>query len=997
MTQRHHFHHKFAVFVLCLGLGLTFIASIYVNARTAEREESRLSNISDELAHKIYQNLNFVTYGLGGANGVFTASKSVEYGEFKDYVASRNLPVEFPEVLGFGFIKYVKRAELADFEAKTRADDQPNFKISTTGNHPDLFIVKYLFPEDANRNAIGFDIGSERLRREAAERSILTGAPTLTKRITLIQDSRQRPGFLFLRPVFKNGMSVSTEANRRKAIDGWVFAPFTIDQMLERVINNHSKLVMLSVYEGNDTETSPLLFGENPNGVAAFRKKVISIGQQTWTIVVQARPEFYLADASRSLTSLVMLSGALLSLLLAVGVGLFLQEKNRIVVEQIAANISERQIAEEERNRLLSIIELSPDFIGMTDLEGNLLLHNAAARELIGISENENLSNLNTADIYPAWALEKMRHEAIPAVMKHGKWRGESTLLHRDGYEIPVEQLLIAHRDSNGKPLFLSTVMHDIRERKEQEYSLQKLAEELKVHKYALDESCIVAITDVKGKILYANDKFCEISKYSREELIGENHSIINSGLHSKEFIRDLWRTIAQGRVWRGDIKNKAKDGTFYWVDTIIVPFLDEKGKPRQYYAVRRDITQNKLFQLELEIKSKELLEARNAALSATQAKGEFLANMSHEIRTPLTSIMGYAESLLIDKLDEHKSRDALETIIRNGNHLLGVINDILDLSKIEAGKLDVEQIPVSVAEIVSDVGNLIMPKATEKGLSFGFEYTSPMPRFIKTDPLRLKQILINLVGNAIKFTSIGGVKINIVCIPEKEILQFAVVDTGIGLTEESRSRLFKAFSQADTSITRKFGGTGLGLIISSMLAQKLGGGIEIESRLGIGSTFILTISTGPLTAENLSMDNQILRTNKPIVQQALSGQKFRGSVLLAEDGRDNQLLITHVLKQAGLEVTVVENGELAVRKIGSGSFDLVFMDGQMPILDGYSATQKVRALGHTVPIVALTANAMKADIERAYAAGCTDFIGKPFRRSELVSVLAKYLTPVKF
>jgi len=382
---------------------------------------------------------------------------------------------------------------------------------------------------------------------------------------------------------------------------------------------------------------------------------------------------------------------------------------------------------------------------------------------------------------------------------------------------------------------------------------------------------------------------------------------------------------------------------------------------------------------------------AQAIAEQATEAKSNFLSNMSHEIRTPLTAIIGYTETLLIDKLSEVEAQEALRTIDRNSKHLLRLINDILDLSKIEAGKLEIEKIEVSLVDLLSDLSNFISPLAQAKKLSFGFEYAYPIPRYIVTDPLRLKQILINLIGNAIKFTQTGGVKVNVIYLQNEQHLSFAVVDTGIGLTNEQQSRLFQAFTQADASTTRKFGGTGLGLLISSQLADRLGGRISIESSPQRGSVFTLTIDTELIESSNLI---EHMPQSPPIEQNLVSENQtaLAGHVLLAEDGSDNQKYLTFLLTKIGLTVTLVDNGQKAVEQIQREPFDLILMDMQMPIMDGYTAMKRLRADGCTVPIIALTANAMHGDIERCRTAGCSDFLGKPFSREDFFAKLRSFL-----
>jgi len=510
---------------------------------------------------------------------------------------------------------------------------------------------------------------------------------------------------------------------------------------------------------------------------------------------------------------------------------------------------------------------------------------------------------------------------------------------------------------------------------------------ELESYRNALNQHAIVAITDRAGRIVESNSMFSLISGYSSDELLGKTHRIVNSGFHPRGFFVDLWRAISSGQTWRGQIRNRRKSGELYWVDTTIVPVRDGEGKIRRYISLRTDITELKKIQEDLEA-------ARDEARSSTIAKTRFLMNMSHEIRTPLTSIIGYSESLIADALNERERTQAIQSVLRNGKHLLGILNDILDLSKIEAGKMEIEELESSLPDLLTDVRNLLAHHAAEKGITLQIETHFPLPRTIRTDPTRFKQIIINLAGNAIKFTQKGGVTIAVSFDQQSKILTTAVRDTGIGLTEEQCARLFLAFSQADSSTSRKFGGTGLGLVISADLAARLGGEVTVQSEVGVGSIFTVTIACGEISVSSLVTEESDWICHHDERTQPLPQGPLEGSILLAEDGLDNQEYISFILTKAGLDVTVCENGFLAVQAALSRHFDLVLMDMQMPIMDGYTASQTLRDQGYVQPIVALTANIMESDIARCISAGCNDFIGKPFERTNFLRTIYRYLGP---
>jgi len=403
--------------------------------------------------------------------------------------------------------------------------------------------------------------------------------------------------------------------------------------------------------------------------------------------------------------------------------------------------------------------------------------------------------------------------------------------------------------------------------------------------------------------------------------------------------------------------------------------------------------------------RTQELQQARMMAESSSNSKSEFLANMSHEIRTPMTAILGFADLLESDfSTDASQTAHAVQTIRSNANHLLTIINDILDMSKIDAGKMMVEEISVSPSQIVEETVSLMRPRAIGKGIDVRVNYETAIPARIKSDPTRLRQILFNLIGNAIKFTEFGCVTVNIDFQGDSGQMRFRIVDTGIGMTAEQRDIVarFEAFAQADGSTTREFGGTGLGLRISNSFAIMLGGGIQVESTLGKGSIFTLTVSTGhhhgeefvdlqentqplQIPSDKIEPDNSQVR-NETL---RLSGAR----ILLAEDGPDNQRLISFHFKKSGAIVTIAENGRIAVEQIEKAivPFDVVFMDMQMPELDGYAATKQLRENGYTLPIVALTAHAMEGDRQKCIEAGCNDYTTKPINRQSLIDLAEKY------
>jgi len=416
--------------------------------------------------------------------------------------------------------------------------------------------------------------------------------------------------------------------------------------------------------------------------------------------------------------------------------------------------------------------------------------------------------------------------------------------------------------------------------------------------------------------------------------------------------------------------------------------------------ALNQKISEQKRLTDDLELRVQdrtyELSLARDEAINANRSKSEFLANMSHEIRTPLTAVIGFAESLLDSGYSMEERVDSIHRIIQAGKHLLRIINEILDLSKIEANQLGIENIPVAPLEVLRDIYSLLKMQATDKGLVFSVHCECPIPAIIESDPVRFKQILLNLCNNAIKFTKEGSVTVKISFDQAAEMLGVKVLDTGIGLSQEHLAKLFRPFSQADASTTRRYGGTGLGLHLSKQLAEKLGGTLMVESVKDVGSCFSLTIRTGQISEANMCTkcpDFEHLDIVHDIKPKQLH---LNGRVLITEDNPDNQRLVSLLLKQMGIEYDVANNGKEAIAKIEEHHFDVILMDVQMPIMDGLTATRLLRERDFNGPIVALTANAMQQEKQDCFDAGCNDVCTKPIDHVAFGQVLSKYLGKVE-
>jgi PAS domain S-box-containing protein len=499
----------------------------------------------------------------------------------------------------------------------------------------------------------------------------------------------------------------------------------------------------------------------------------------------------------------------------------------------------------------------------------------------------------------------------------------------------------------------------------------------------------IITIDD-RGNITLFNPAAARIFGYTADEVAGRNVSLLMPDVCSAAFddhLREYLRTGIRKVIGFGrEVVARRKDGSLFPMDLAVSEtFLGER---RVFTGIVRDISERQRV-------DDELAKARDAAEAANLAKSEFLANMSHEIRTPMGAILGFANMVVNKAQGKDERVECARIIERNARHLLALINEILDLSKIEAREMKVERVECDLRALFSEIISVMRPRAAEKGLEFSVRFDGPMPRVLHSDPMRLRQIVINLLGNAIKFTDAGSVRMRIAdegAGGPRIMLRVDVTDSGIGMSPDQLERLFRPFSQADQSITRKFGGTGLGLTISKRLAALLGGDISVISTIESGSTFTLKIDGGPSEGVEwlLGLKEEALPPTAD--EGAQANIRLHGRVLLVEDGRDNQRLLRMQLADAGANVAIAENGLIGVELATTEPFDLILMDMQMPVMDGYTATSELRRRGVTIPIIALTANAMTDDRGKCLASGCSGYLSKPVNMEKLLRTVNQQL-----
>ena len=542
----------------------------------------------------------------------------------------------------------------------------------------------------------------------------------------------------------------------------------------------------------------------------------------------------------------------------------------------------------------------------------------------------------------------------------------------------------------DGRIDYLMGTLQDITERKKSTENLQKLW-------LAVEQSPSgIKITNLDGEIEYVNRRYEEITGYPRSEAVGQKPSILKS--ENSEQAAEIWKALQADKNWSGEYVNRRKDGSEYVEQVFISPVRQLNGEVSHYLLIKEDITDKKRMAEELNtyhhnleklVKSRtlELEQAREAAEMASRSKSAFLANMSHEIRTPMNAILGMSHLLQRD-LHDPVQLDKLNKITGAGKHLLGLMNDILDLSKIEAERLTIEETAVNLGSVVDHVCSMMMDRARSKGVAF-IQEIDPVLRdmTLSGDPLRIGQILINYVGNAVKFTERGQIALRAKLLSQADLnveVRFEVQDTGIGMTQEQQARVFEAFEQGHSSTTRKYGGTGLGLTISRHLARMMGGQVGVKCSPGSGCIFWFNVTLKRIDQSKLPASVAVVATD------------FRhdATVLLVEDNEINQEVAKQILESKGLSVDVAWHGVEALERVTSRNYDAILMDMQMPVMDGLEATRLIRELPayRSVPIIAMTANAFEEDKQQCMAAGMNDFLSKPFDPEMLFAMLIRWI-----
>jgi PAS domain S-box-containing protein len=924
---------------LILGVALTGLGVVSARQYYAAEARARFERYTERLTQQVGQKINLIANAVRSARGLYVASKSVQRLGFRAYVASRDLREELPGVQGMGYIQPVRRADLAAFVAAEQADDAPDFSVHSSGDARDLYVVKFVEPLNLNLPAFGYDVGSEPVRRAAVEQAIRTGEPTLTGRIGLLYDEKKRPAFLYLLPVYRPGSNPQTPAERASAVQGLVFCSGLFEEVFARIMEQGDGLVDLELFDGPNLSEENLLLDADTKLVAiqpgvatkAFDGRMfhtvrpLSIGGRVWSLAFSTTAKFE-AEAQHLAPLLIGVGGGLLSVMAALFVWALSRSRARALALARAMTVSLRA-SEAEARRLSEVAARTHNAVIITDRAGLIEWVNAGFERITGYRPEEAIGRKPGALLQGPLSDPAVVAEMRAAQIAGRAFHVEIVNYHKTGRTYILEIEAQPLRDPRGEITGFMAIEVDITDRRTAE---QKLANNEALLRH-LTENSPGAIfrfeVNPEGgrRFTYLSEGFSKLIGVSRELVLG--HSIdgfAHMDPADRRLVRDsLERAIATGTGWRHTYRLKMADGRMRWI-TSSSTALGESNGTKTWVGTMTDTT--------------DLQEARLAAEQANLAKSQFLAMMSHEIRTPMNGVIGMT-SLLLDTPLSAEQKEFTEIIRTSGENLLSLINDILDFSKIESDRLELENEVFNVRECVEEALDLLAVRAAQQGLDLLYEVADGVPTEVRGDATRLRQILINLLGNALKFTEQGEVELTVRPGPAGELV-FAVRDTGIGISPEGQARLFQSFSQVDASTTRKYGGTGLGLAISKRLAEMMGGTMGVTSVLGQGSTFHFTIRVQPVpTASRLF-----------VTPAARSLQHRR--LLVVDDNAASRRILGSLAAKWGLHAQLVASGPEGLDLLGGGAtFDLAILDMQMPDMDGVMLAQEIRRrLGAKAP-----------------------------------------------
>jgi PAS domain S-box-containing protein len=941
-----------------------------------------------EITSRIALRMSAYEQVLRGVSGLYAASNRVERGEFRRYVAALQLAKNYPGIQGVGFSLAIPPQEKERHIETIRKEGFPEYTLRPEGERSLYTAIIYLEPFiDRNLRAFGFDMYSEPVRRAAMEQARDSGQPAMSGKVTLVQEVGQQvqAGCLLYMPVYHNDITHETVSDRQANLLGWTYSPFRMNDLMAGILGQQATEMDMEIFDGDTLTPETLMYDADgelslmSNAHVPLYQKVepIEIAGHLWTIKMRTLPAFEdQIDTKRPKT--VLLSGVLASTLISLFVWLLASGRER-AIRMAQEMTTELRISEAT---VRTILDTAVNPIITINAAGIVKSFNPSAEKMFGYTSEEVLGQ-NVKMLMPD--PYRSEHDGyLRRYLQGGEPRvigivSEVIGQRKDGSAFPMH-LSVGAMEVVGERMFVG-IIADITELRVAELELRRHRDHLEelvaaatAEVKAIVQTAVNAVITIDGRgIIHTFNPSAEkMFGWSSKEAVGKNVSMLMDEslavLHDG-FLQKYLDTREETIIGRGrEIVAMRKDGTFFPAH-LAVGHAELSGGRHIFVGFLADITLQKKNETELR-------QAKEDAEAGARAKAAFIANMSHEIRTPMNAVIGFADVVLQDPHLTPETHQHVKTILSSAKALLGIINDILDVTKLESGKFTLESACFHLPNLLAEALRTVEHRAAEKNLAIHVEYDPGLPLRRMGDPTRLRQVVLNLVGNAVKFTEKGGITVAVRPGTQSDLLHFSVSDTGIGMTPAQCAKVFEAFSQADASTTRRFGGTGLGTTISKQIVEMMGGAIWVESEVGKGSVFHFTVHLPVATVR----DGCLYEEGDVADKGYFSPRLFQ--ILLAEDIEANATLAMLRLKQQGHGVTWAKNGRETLDLYRQGQYDLILMDVMMPQLDGLEATRELRAAeegtGRRIPILALTASVMREESEQCMAAGMDGVEAKP-------------------
>ena len=968
--------------LLCL-LVVTGSAWNYTDHQITDRANERFQFQTDDIRMAIAKRIHDQEEILQGGVGLFAASEFVSRNDWKAYVTALNLKKDLADLQGFGFSQVVTSNDKDAHIRRVRAEGFPQYRIFPEGTRDSYTSIVYLEPfEGRNLRAFGYDMFSEPVRREAMERARDTGEAAVSGKVKLVQETDQdvQHGFLMYLPVYRNGQATQTPQQRRIALLGFVYSPFRMNGLMSAISGANVSGIDFEIHDGQQISDDTLLYlsgshahpGKPEHQHAFTHTAHLVLGGRTWSLYFSAPPG-YIPQAERNQPLFVAAGGVLIDILLFSIIASIARRQRQ--AKALALTMTDEIRAGAER--MQAIVGNVIDGIITIDEHGMIESFNAAAERIFGYRAAETVG-INISMLMPE-PYHSQHDSYLSRYMAGGAARiisigREVEGLRKDGSIFPMD-LAVSELRLGGRRLFTG-IVRDISERKQ--------AEKVLLENKRLLDSVIDNIPTMIFMKRADNLSFSLLNKageqllgHTRESLIGKTDYDFFSKEQADFFTAKDREVLANGFE---DIPEELIDTRLQGqrlLHTRKIAINDAQGKPQYLLGLSFDITERKQIEMDL-------IASREEANRANQAKSDFLSSMSHELRTPMNAILGFGQLMTFDNTLSDKHKDNVREMLKAGHHLLELINEVLDLAKVESGKFDLVLEPVEACAIVRECLSLVSPQADKHNIQISLSGLEKA--MVRADRTRLKQALLNLLSNAIKYNREGGSVTLDVQPTDTGLLRIRVTDTGPGIPAGRLGELFQPFNRLGAE-NSGIEGTGIGLTITRRIIEMMGGTVNVESEVGTGSTFWIEL---PLESRpGLVQGHEQAAADSATPNQSV--KTMQHTVLYIEDNQANLKLVTQILGlRPHIQLLTADTPELGIEMALTHHPDLILLDINLPGMDGYQVLEVFKADANLkgIPVIAVTANAMPRDIDRGKAAGFSEYLTKPLDMARFLAVI---------